>query len=564
MAVADLDGDFDLDLILLGRSNGLPGVFENDGTGHFINRSFSSGMLPLPQASGVIAFDFDGDRDLDLLFTQTPGPTRLYRNEGGITFTDVTAAAGLGDWMHSQGANAGDYDGDGWLDVYICNYASDPRLSRNVLYRNLGDGTFEEVGQALGVDSTYLGFQAVFATIDASGWPGLYLSNDNRNVQGANELWRNDGGVFVDVSDSSGAGVELNSMGLAAGDFNRDGLTDFYLTNTAVTHGPAPGNHLMLSQADGTYVRSDSIWGVTVDETGWGTHFWDFDNDGRLDLYVNNSCVPNLLFRNVGAPPMVECASAFQVQGAEGDSIVSVFGDVDADGDLDLVLNDQGRNVALYMNHEGVTRHWCRLRIAGTHPNWHAIGASVTLRSGLRGAPDAIEQQQDVRVGGNGFKGQSETIVHFGLDARSMVDEIEVRWPANGPVRTVRNLPADQVWTIHHPDLLGDGDGDGMVGEADLSLLLEWIEDDLEPGREMMDLDGDGTVGRADLSLFFERAGWCRADLDRSGGVDAADLAALLSRWGSADPLADVNGDGMVDGADLGRVLIDWATGGGS
>ncbi|MEY3024154.1 MAG: hypothetical protein RJA16_980, partial [Planctomycetota bacterium] len=263
MALADLDGDDDLDLVLMGRSNGLPGVFENDGTGHFINRSFDSGMLPLPEGSGMIAFDFDGDRDLDLLFTQTPGPSRLHRNEGDFLFTDVTEQAGLGMCMESQGAASADYDGDGWLDVYICNYSPNPAASRNLLYRNLGDGTFEEVAVAAGVDSTFLGFQAVFAIIDDGGWPGLYLSNDNRNIAGSNQLWRNENGLFVDVSEPSGAGVELNSMGLAAGDLNGDRVTDFYVTNTDITFGPAPGNHLLLSQELGRYVRSDAEWGVT-------------------------------------------------------------------------------------------------------------------------------------------------------------------------------------------------------------------------------------------------------------------------------------------------------------
>jgi hypothetical protein len=564
MALADLDGDDDLDLVLMGRSNGLPGVFENDGTGHFINRSFDSGMLPLPEGSGMIAFDFDGDRDLDLLFTQTPGPSRLHRNEGDFLFTDVTEQAGLGMCMESQGAASADYDGDGWLDVYICNYSPNPAASRNLLYRNLGDGTFEEVAVAAGVDSTFLGFQAVFATIDDGGWPGLYLSNDNRNIAGSNQLWRNENGLFVDVSEPSGAGVELNSMGLAAGDLNGDRVTDFYVTNTDITFGPAPGNHLLLSQELGRYVRSDAEWGVTVDETGWGTHFWDFDNDGRLDLYVNNSSVPNLLFRNVGTPPMEECAEAFGVQGSEGDSMVSVFGDVDGDGDLDMVQNDMGRNVSLLVNHAGGAQHWCRLRIAGIHPNWHAVGAAATLRVERPREGAVAEQWQEIRVGGNGFKGQSELVLHFGLGDASVVDEIEVRWPAGGAIRVVRNMPADTVWTIHHPDRLGDGDEDGMVDESDLARLLAWIGESLIPGREMMDFDGDGRIDRSDLEPFFARAGWHRADLDRSGQVDAADLAQLLARWGSDDLLADVNADGSVDGADLGRVLTEWQSGDGS
>jgi len=169
-----------------------------------------------------------------------------------------------------------------------------------------------------------------------------------------------------------------------------------------------------------------------------------------------------------------------------------------------------------------------------------------------------LEQWAQVRIGGNGYKGQSELVLHYGLDARTLVDEIEVRWPAGGPTRVLRNLAANQVWTAYHPDRLGDGNGDGVVDESDLLLLLEWLEEPLVPGREMMDFDGDGAITRVDLALLYDRAGWARADLDRDGSVGGADLALLLSNWGGSDPIADLDGDGVVGGSDLGVLLAAW------
>jgi hypothetical protein len=559
ICLADLTGNGHLDLVLIGRTSGMPGIFENDGTGHFTNRTVDAAIPPLAAASAVYAFDFDGDRDLELLFTQVPGPTRLYRNDGNFAFVEVTAKAGLGAVMYTKGGSIADFDEDGWLDLYLCNYSPDPAFSRNLLYRNRGDGTFEEIGESLGVDSTWLSFQSVFATVDASGRPGLYLSNDHRGFGGRNMLWRNEGGTFTEVGLETGAGVQLDSMGLAAGDFNGDGLTDFYLTNTREAYGVSPGNPLLLSRPNGQYVRSDAEWGVTVDETGWGCHFWDFDNDGHLDLYVNNIDQPNNLFRHEGQPPMVDVAAAFAVDGTLTPSYASAFGDVDGDGDLDLVQNNLGGSVRLYMNHEGSRRHWLRVRVAGVFPNHHAIGARVALRVDSKSAEFPQTQWAEVRIGGNAYLSQQETTVHFGLDTVAEAAEVEVRWPGGGPVRILRNLPANEVWTAYHPDLLGDSDGNGVVGLPDWAALCEGFGGTVEPGREMLDFNGDWRIDAVDAEAFWTRAAVRRGDLDASGRVDGGDLAMLLSAWGTGG--ADLDCSGGTDGADLAILLANWTRG---
>jgi hypothetical protein len=554
MALADLDTDGDLDLVLLGRSNGMVGLFENDGTGHFTNRSFGSGLVPAVKASVVLAFDYDGDGDLDLFVGEYMGSNRLYRHDGGLEFTEVTLAAGVGGQFATKGASVADFDGDGWLDLHVCNYFENlPAATRNRLYRNRGDGTFEEVSAAWGLDLTHPTLQSIFSDVDGDLWPDLYLSNDRGPLIWPNQLFRNTQGGFVEISDGSGAEVSLYSMGIAAGDLNGDGLPDFYLTNIPSPVPPLEGaNPLLLSRGDGTYEQAQDAWGVAHHQMSWAAILWDFDNDGHLDLYVNNEWEANSLYAHDGTPPMREIAAEVGLEGTASNSFVSIVGDIDGDGDLDLIQNNHGTGVRVYVNHEGSRRRSLRLRIAGTHPNHHAIGATATVRFGER------SQWAQVLVGGNGYLGQNETILHFGLGEAEIADEIEVRWPAGGPTRRLRNLPAGATWTAIHPANLGDANGDGVVDHTDLQRLCEWIGGPVSPGREALDLDGDGSIGPLDAAAFWAIASIERGDLDGDGLVGGADLATLLGDWGGAACRSDLDLDGSVGGGDLAILLANW------
>jgi hypothetical protein len=560
-AIADLDGDGDPDLALVGRSNGLPGVFENDGTGHFSNRSFSTGILPLAKASVVLAFDYDGDRDLDLFFGQWAEPDRLYRNDGGFQFTDVTGASGLGSSRRAAGASVVDFDGDGWLDLYVCVY-HDPTGgddSRNLLYRNRGDGTFEEVAAVMGVDSPQPSLQSAMFDFDGDSWPDLFVANDRGNASQTNRLWRNVQGGFVDVTADTGTGIGMCSMSAGIGDPDGDVRPDIHVTNAPSNVPPMDGSNLLLLQeVPGQFVRSEDAWAVTHDRMSWGSTFWDFDNDGDEDLYVVSEDEGNSLYLNSGGAPMVDIGATSGLAGNDGDAFTVSHGDLDLDGDLDVVLNNLSHPVELFINEVGEDRRWIRLRIAGEHPNWHAVGATAIVRQG--GRKQVRSQWRQVLVGGNGYLAQHETILHFGLGDAAMADEIEVVWPCDGGQRSLTGLPADQVWTILPESRLGDLDGDGDVDLADRELLGAWIDAPLVPGREAADLDGDADVDRIDLALLWARAGWVRSDLDGDGIVGGADLAILLGSWGSDDAIADVDGDGSVAGSDLASMLGQWSS----
>ena len=558
MAIADLDGDGDLDLVLIGRSNGLPGLFENDGTGHFTNRSWESGIFPLLSASSVVVFDFDGDGDLDLFFAQYMGNigNRLYRQDAPWQFTDVTVGSGLAETLPTKGVCVADYDGDGWLDLYLSNYVvpGNVDVTRNRLYRNLGNGTFARVQPGPGIESPLPSLHAHWTDYDGDSWPDLYLSNDRGPYYGPNTLWRNDHGLLVDVSAASGADANLFSMGVASGDLNRDGYPDFYATNVPDPLPPLFGaNPLLLSQGDGTYVEAQDEWGVAHHTLSWGAHFWDFDNDGDLDLYVNNQFAANTAYLNPGTPPMVNVTTQLQLAGTGGVSYVSIFGDLDGDGDLDLVQNNASGNVRIFMNQEGSRRRWLRLRVVGLGPNHQAAGASASVLAGGRW------QWAEVILGGNSYLGQNEPIMHYGLGSTVRADEVLVRWPNGGPVRTLRNLSSNQLWTAYPPQRLGDVDGDGVVGASDWSAFQAWGLGPIEPGREMLDFDGDSMLGAADLAAFWDRASIVRGDLNGDGVVGGPDIAILLASWGAAKVPADLDLDGTVGGVDLAILLGGWS-----
>ncbi|MCE2882858.1 MAG: FG-GAP-like repeat-containing protein [Planctomycetaceae bacterium] len=556
MAVADLDNDDDLDLVLLGRIDGLVGVYENNGVGVFTNRSTTSGIPATTAGCGVSAFDYDRDGDLDLFIAQKNQPSRMLRNNGGFQFTNVAAAAGVEESLPATGCSVVDFDGDGWLDLHLCTYST---AVRNRLYRNLGNGTFADVAPALGVDSAGLSYTSVWSDYDRDGWPDLCVSNDRGFATVPNQMWRNVAGEFTDVSAPTGIDVSLCSMGIACADLDGDARPDYYFTNVPDPTPPLNGvNPLLLGSASGAFTRAEGPWGVSHLKFSWAAIFWDFDNDADLDLYVNNESLPNTLYRNPGAPPMTDIASAAAVTGTANTSYVSMVGDLDRDGDLDLVVNNYGGAVRLYMNQEGQQRKWLRLRVAGEGRVRHAIGASATVQAvGPKGAQPA-PQWREVLCGGNGYLAQGDMALHYGLGNAKGVQSVVVRWPAGGAVRTLTNVPINAAWAVYPPSRLGDVDGDGAVNLADWTPFAAWGLGPLAAGREMLDFDGDSDVDASDLSAFWSRASLRRGDMNGDGAVQADDLAALLSVWGSSGSTADFDLDGVVGAADLAALLSNW------
>ena len=567
VATADLDHDGDDDLVVVGRQNGQVGLFENDGTGRFVNRVATSGIAPLAQASAIAIADLDGDRLPEILFTQVGQPHRLYRNLGAFTFESMDSEASLAPSGAAKAATFGDIDGDGDLDLFLANYLHDSgpyALVRNQLFRNEG-GHWTDTAAATGVDGPARTFLGIFSDIDRDGDPDLYISNYRWHLGphfAENALWRNDGGLLVDASAGSGADVACFSMGVASGDFDGDGHVDFLVTNIPANNAPVFGvNPLLLGNGDATFTRGEALWQVEDMRTGWGALFVDLDDDGRLDLLVNHQGTANALWRNPGKPPAAEIANAGGASGVPSKyNYSTAAADIDGDGDLDLVSLGLGSNLLVYMNHAGDGVASVRLRLEGRAPNTDAIGARVEARLGGR------LLVREVHAGGVGYLGQSTLEVHLGLDAAESPDspdgragaafeEILVRFPDRAERRLV-SIGAG-AYGVVHPALLGDGNGNGAPDADDHDAATALVGSRARGAGALFDYDGDGWVTAADLGRMREHAADLRADLDGDGVVGIGDLALLFANWGS--PTADLDLDRTTGAGDLARLLARWS-----
>lgn len=495
----DLDNDGHLDIVILGAANGLVGVYENNGSGSFINRSFATGIAPMTAAAGVSAADYDGDGDVDLFLSGWHVSNRLLRNNGNFNFTDVTLSAGVQLSCPSQATSWSDFNGDGWLDLYLTVRTGDlGDITRNKLYQNLGNGTFTEVASAVGVeagsDPTLL---PAFFDFDRDGDDDLYLGTDKgSNGVWTNRLFRNDSGVFAEITSTANAQAYVDCMGIAIGDLNFDGFFDLYLTNIAL------GNKLLMHDGAGAFVDQTASAGMQNLRYAWATVFADFNNDTWLDTYVCNLQNMNRLYEGAPAFPYADVASAAGVATPNTSYSVSV-GDIDGDGDLDMLVDESGTRIKLYLNNTPATNNHARFRVIGQGGNKHAVGA--TLELDIAG----VTHLRQIYSGSN-FKAMNEYTAHFGMGAETEADSLLVRWPGTGVTRTLTNVPAGEQWTIHPPERMGDVNGDGKITRLDVFAALNQASlfsgTPVVPGQEVMDMDGDFTLTAQDLALLAAAA----------------------------------------------------------
>jgi len=431
-------------------------LYRNLGNGRFEDATDASGIRHAAVGMGAAWADYDGDGWRDLVITAY-GSNTLYRNAGDGTFVDVTRAAGLsrdvGFW---SGAAWGDYDRDGDPDLYVTGYArytpganagvrllqydvevpaslnpSSYRPERNLLYRNEGDGTFTEVAAAAGVDGLEgRGLSAVWADFDGDGWLDLYVANDVSD----NALYRNRGdGTFEDVSHAALVADYRGAMGLAVGDWDGDGDPDLFIThwiaqeNALFTNRGSPARPLQFLDEADRY----GLGQIALDYVGWGTSFFDYDNDGRPDLFVANGStfqrdddptrlVPmqDQLFWNRGDEGF------FDVSAVAGPWFVerhvgrgAAFADYDRDGDVDIVVVNHGERPALLRNEGGNRAAWLAVALAGD-----PVGARVRVVAAGRSRVQWLGVQSSYLSG-------NSPVLHFGLGEAAVVDTVEVTWP---------------------------------------------------------------------------------------------------------------------------------------
>lgn len=526
VAFADLDNDGDPDVVVNGRGDLALGIYENDGSGYFTARNEPNELPLLGVGAAVLAFDYDADGDLDLFFSHYHDPDVLLRNDGGFRFKDVSNRARVASSGFSTGASAGDFNGDGWLDLHVPAYGS-----VDLLYQNKGNGTFVEVAERYGVDDPWRGWQSVFFDYDRDGDADLYVSNDKRyfnETEMHNRLYENTGTAMVDVSEESGTNVNIYSMGIGVGDFKRNGWPDLYCTNLSIEP-----NVLLMNDGHGGFRNRTAVAGLQSFRVGWAATFFDYDNDGHMDLHVCNSGAPNRLYVHGGVWPSQDIAFQLGVDHFV-DSYGAATADIDNDGDLDLMVSSLNDDIRLFVNNEGQERSWIKLRVIGPHPNLFAANAQVVVKRGQD------MWYREVLLGGNSFKSHNDLTVHVGLGDIEDVD-VTVRWPGIARPRNLLGLDGRETWTVYPSERLGDVDGDGQVRLHDIAAFAD-CRGPLRPGCEMMDFDGRDGVSGVDQSRILSIADLPPDDCDGDGMPDAAQVILV--------PSSDTNGNLIPDSCD--------------
>ncbi len=505
----DLDGDADLYLAqgarpeaprqgppdLMLRNDGDP---DGDGVPAFTDVTRDAGLGDTLWSFGVAVADYDNDGDPDIYLTNW-GPNRLYRNDGDGTFSEIGRAAGVDDGRWGVSSEWSDFDRDGDLDLYVTNYIEftferypgrgeplpdgrPPCMWRgievycgprnlvpesDVFFRNDGDPDgdgvprFVDVTREVGLltDEAYFGLGVRFFDADDDGDDDLYVANDSlRNAYFVN---RGDG-TFVEASILAGVayneqGDEQAGMGVAVGDYNRDGRLDLAVTNFSHDH-----DTLYRNEGQGLFTDVSYVAGIGTPSyltLGWGIAFLDLDQDAWEDLFVSHGHVypqvdlkelgtrfrqPNALFRNRGDGTFepVEDRAGPGLRLVKSSRALAPL-DIDDDGDLDLLLTALNDSPDLLRN-DGAQGNWLQLRLVGSRSNRDGIGARITIEAGGR------QQVREIRRT-TGYAASTLPIAHFGLGASETIDRLRVRWPS-GVVSQRSRVPANQRLTIEESD----------------------------------------------------------------------------------------------------------------
>ena len=495
VALFDFDNDGDLDVFLVqsgaidagGSAPAACRLFRNDltvspdgtRTLRFTDVTKQAGISVRGYGMGAAVGDYDNDGYLDLFVTAF-GATTLLHNNGDGTFTDVTRQAGVGDTLWSTSAAFFDYDRDGYLDLFVARYVDftpganrqcsdpvgardycSPRAYRPVpdrLFRNDGRGHFVDVTERAGITrADGAGLGVVSGDYNGDGWLDLYVSNDG----GANQLWINRrDGTFVDeglISGSalSAAGNPEGSMGIASGDFDLDGDEDLFVTNIV-----GETSVLYVNDGRGNFEDARARSGLarfTAAFTGFGTDWIDYDNDGWPDLFAANGAVNiveaqrgqpspyrmrNQLFHNLAGRQFEETSAAAGPAFARAETgRGAAFGDIDNDGDVDIVVTNNNGPARLLLNQAAARSHWLQIRLDQRPGNRFAIGAWVGVER--TGRPTLWRR---VRTDGS-YLSASDVRVHVGLGSSAAVGAVVVQWP-DGQRERWTGLTGDRLVTL--------------------------------------------------------------------------------------------------------------------
>jgi len=493
VAIFDYDNDGWPDIFIVNGTTleGFPSdqaptnhLYHNNHDGTFTDVTAKAGLVATGWGQGVCVGDYDNDGWEDLYVTYY-GKNRLYHNDHGV-FTDVAEKAGVAGSGKAWGTGCAfvDYNRDGHLDLLVANYvdfnlSTTPtpgegsscvwkgvpvmcgprglRGAKNILYENRGDGTFADVTIRAHIDQTggHYAFSVSTFDFDDDGWPDIYVACDSA----PSTLYHNNrDGTFTDVAVMAGVafnedGREQAGMGTTVADYNGDGRLDIFKTNFS-------DDTPTLYRNDGDGIFSDVTFaaglGLHTQYLGWGTMFFDFDNDGWPDLILANGHVypevdkfrlgsgylePRLLYHNNGNGTFTDVsATAGPGINAASSARGLAVGDFWNDGRLSVVINNVYARPSLLVNTAHSGNHWVAFKTVGTHSNRDGIGAKITLKAGKRTLVDEVRS-------GSSYISQNDLRVHFGLGSAVKIDAVQVRWPS-GLVEHFDNLSIDAIHTL--------------------------------------------------------------------------------------------------------------------
>ncbi len=485
VAVFDYDGDGRPDIFF---TNGAPlptlkktgaessnRLFHNEGGMKFRDVTETAGIGGEGYSMGAAAADYDNDGKPDL-FVAGVNRNLLYRNLGNGRFEDVTEKAGIRSGKWAVAAGWFDYNNDGRLDLWVVHYAKwTPETDRfcgdtahniriychpkyyegfaSTLYRNRGDGTFEDVSEKAGIAGfAGRGMSVSFADYDSDGWPDVFVTNDNM----PNFLFHNRGnGTFEETGLLAGValrsdGKPVAGMGTDFRDYNNDGWPDIVFTALSGETFPLFKNDGKGNFIDATY--GSRIGAASLRHSGWGVGLVDFNNDGAKDLFTANSHVndrvelfeasaykePNSLFANRGDGTFVDVSNEAGFTASKAHR-GAAFADFDGDGRIDIVVSALGEPAELWHNTTPAANHWIALQLHGTRSNRDGLGARVRIGNQWNEMTSAVS-----------YASSSLGKLHFGLGQETLVERIEIRWPS-GTRQVLEQVKADQVLTIKEP-----------------------------------------------------------------------------------------------------------------
>ena len=572
----DYDNDGDKDLYMTNRE-GANWLFDNDG-GVFTDVALTAGVQDAAgTGAGVAAADFDNDGCIDLFLANSHGDV-LFQNNCDGTFTNITTGSGLEATEERRGTSASwaDYDADGFLDLYVSNHMPSPAATftgdaeQDYLFRNnSGDGTFTDVSDMLlGADRLGRAFIGGWTDYDNDGDIDLYTIRDCPfgGNSGPMRLYRNDGGTdgatdwtFTQVAESVGADWCQNGMGLAVGDYNRDGWMDFFFTDNgaATTDYPASPNRIgavLLRNDLGTFTEQTDFAGVDNNLFSWGANFFDFDNDMFQDLYMVAGAMdplvsmPGMLWENDGDGTFTDVSLSSGGLNDPENTRTSAFSDYDGDGDLDMFLVNYGQQARLFRNDNNNGNNWVALDLEGTTSNRDGIGAKIELTSG------GVTQYYETRSGSSLGAGD-DTDAFFGLGTNFSISDVTITWPS-GVVQVLGSLGINQRHTIVEP-----GTSSSTLSVAPLSVDFGFVDAGSSSAPALITLTNDGvdpidvtsvSVSGTDMGDFMHTF----AGPVTVGGGATSTFDVTFSPIASSAPLLP---EGVLYRVNAGGTLIgDW------